>query len=128
MVRKPLPSQIVDVHEILASICDKWALLILYELSRGTKRHGELHRAIGGVSQKMLTQTLRKLERDRLVERTVYPTVPPRVEYALTSLGETLTEPLDALHRWTEKHLKEIGRARREWQKGRPAIGVERTT
>jgi len=76
----------------------------------------------------MLTQTLRKLERDRLVGRTVHPTVPPRVEYALTSLGETLTEPLDALYRWTEKHLKEIGRARREWQKGRPTIGVDRTT
>jgi DNA-binding HxlR family transcriptional regulator len=76
----------------------------------------------------MLTQTLRKLERDRLVRRTIYPIVPPRVEYALTPLGETLTEPLEALYRWTEKHLREIERARREWRKGRPEGGADQTT
>src|SRR5262245_26944726 len=114
MIRKELPRQVVDVQEILTTICDKWSLLILHELSQGTKRHGELHRGIRGVSQKMLTQTLRKLERDRLVRRTVYPVVPPRVEYALTSLGGTLTEPLSALYQWTEAHLKQIQRARRD--------------
>jgi DNA-binding HxlR family transcriptional regulator len=114
MARKVLPRQVVDVQEILTTICDKWALLILHELSQGTKRHGELHRAIRGVSQKMLTQTLRKLERDRLVRRTVHAVVPPRVDYALTSLGGTLTEPLSALYQWTEAHLKEIQRARRD--------------
>lgn len=82
MVRKALPRQIADIKEILTSICDKWALLVLYELSRGTKRYGELRRSIRGVSQKMLTQTLRKLERDGMVRRTVYPIAPPRVEYA----------------------------------------------
>ena len=84
MARKKLPANFVDVQEVMGSICDKWALLILHQLSYGTKRHGELRRGIRGVSQKVLTQTLRKLERDRLVRRTVYPGVPPRVDYALS--------------------------------------------
>jgi DNA-binding HxlR family transcriptional regulator len=120
MVRKALSSrQVVQVHEILTTICDKWAVLILYQLSHDTKRHGELQRAIPGVSQKMLTQTLRKLARDRLVRRTVYPVVPPRVEYALTPLGQTITAPLRALYTWTEDHRKEILQARRASQRGR---------
>jgi DNA-binding HxlR family transcriptional regulator len=118
MIRQapPRPRHITGIHEILITICDKWAMLILYELSGGTRRYGELHRAIRGVSQKMLTQTLRKLERDRLVRRTVYPVVPPRVDYRLTPFGETLIVPLDALYRWTEQHLKRIQRARRKSQ------------
>jgi len=120
MVRKALtPRQVVQIHEILTTICDKWAVLILYQLSHDTKRHGELQRAIPGVSQKMLTQTLRKLARDRLVRRTVYPVVPPRVDYALTPLGKTITGPLSALYTWTEDHLKEILQARRASQRGR---------
>jgi DNA-binding HxlR family transcriptional regulator len=120
MVRKALTRrQVVQVHEILTTICDKWALLTLYQLSHGTKRHGELQRAIPGVSQKMLTQTLRKLERDRLVRRTVYPVVPPRVEYALTPLGETIAEPLGALYTWTQDHVTEIRQARRASQRDR---------
>ena len=79
----------------------------------GTKRHGELHRGIHGISHKMLTQTLRKLERERLVRRTVYPVVPPRVDYSLTRLGTTLTGPLRTLYQWTERHLQAIERARR---------------
>src|SRR5262247_4185508 len=114
--------RVVDVQEILTSICSKWGLLILYELSRGGKRHGELRRAIGGVSQKMLTQTLRTLERDRLVQRTIYPIVPPRVDYALTPFGKTLMQPLSALYRWTERHLKAIQQARRESQKTRRVV------
>jgi len=110
---KHLPPDITDVQGIMRSICDKWALLILHQLSLGTKRHGELRRALQGISHKMLTQTLRKLERDRLVRRTVHPVVPPRVDYALTRLGRTLTGPLHALYRWTERHLREIQRARR---------------
>jgi DNA-binding HxlR family transcriptional regulator len=113
---------VVDVQEILTSICTRWGLLILYELSRGAKRHGELRRAIGGVSQKMLTQTLRTLERDRLVRRTIYPIVPPRVDYALTPLGETLMQPLTSLYRWMERHLKRIQHARRESQKTRRVV------
>ena len=94
MARKKLPADITDVQEIMGSICDKWALLILHQLSHGPKRHGELHRGIRGISQKMLTQTLRKLERDRLVQRTVHPVVPPRVDYALTRLGGSFTRPV----------------------------------
>ncbi len=71
-------------------------------------RYAELQRAIGGISQKMLTQTLRSLERDGLVQRTVHPVVPPKVEYSLTRLGRTLIEPLHALCRWSEKHLTEL--------------------
>ena len=119
MVPKAPRRQVVDVQEILTSICTKWGLLILYELSKGATRHGELRRAIGGVSQKMLTQTLRTLERDRLVRRTVYPVVPPRVDYALTPLGKTLMSPLSVLYRWMERHLKEVQQARRESQKTR---------
>jgi DNA-binding HxlR family transcriptional regulator len=118
MARKQLPAGIVDIQEILISICDKWTLLIVHQLSQGTKRHGELHRAIPGISLKMLTQTLRKLERDRLIQRTVHPVVPPHVDYALTRFGATLTEPLTALYRWTEAHLKDIQRARRRAPKG----------
>src|SRR5262245_42006955 len=117
MVPKAPSRRVVDVQEILTSICTKWGLLILFELSTGAKRHGELRRAIGGVSQKMLTQTLRTLEHDLLVQRTSYPIVPPRVDYALTPLGRTLMVPLTALYRWTEKHLKKIQHARRESKK-----------
>ena len=125
MVPKHPRRRVVDVQDILTSICTKWGLLILYELSNGVRRHGELRRAIGGVSQKMLTQSLRTLERDRLVRRTIYPVVPPRVDYALTPLGETLIPPLSALYRWTERHLKEIQQARRESQKPRRSVGQD---
>ena len=128
MVPKAPSRQVVDVQEILTSICTKWGLLALYELSRGARRHGELRRAIGGVSQKMLTQTLRALERDRLVRRTIYPFIPPRVDYALTPLGETLMQPLSALYRWTERHLKKIQRARRASQKTRRVDEPGRST
>ena len=128
MVPKAPRRGVVNVQEILTSICTKWGLLILYELSRGPRRHGELRRAIDGVSQKMLTQTLRELERDQLVRRTIYPIVPPRVDYALTPLGKTLVQPLSALYRWTERHLKKIQRARRESQKTRRVDEPGRST
>jgi DNA-binding HxlR family transcriptional regulator len=105
---KKLPADFVHVQEIMTSICDKWALLILQQLSQGTKRHGELQRALAGISQKMLTQTLRRLESHGLVERTAHAVLPPRVDYSLTRLGGTLTTPLYALYRWTEAHLSEL--------------------
>ena len=83
----------------MRSICDKWALLLLHQLSLGKKRHGELHRAPFVISAKMLTQTLRKLDRDGLVQRTSHPVVPPHVDYALTRLGSTLTALLHTLYR-----------------------------
>lgn len=87
-------------------------MLILYALSHRVRRHGELKRMIGGISQKMLTQTLRSLERDGLVKRSVYDVVPPRVEYALTPLGQTLLEPLRAICRWAQNHLPQVRTAR----------------
>ena len=128
MVPKTPRQGVVDVQQILTSICTKWGLLVLYELSKGARRHGELRRAIGGVSQKMLTQTLRTLERDRLVRRTIYLIVPPRVDYGLTPLGKTLMQPLSALYRWTERHLRKIQKARRESQKTRQVIEPNRST
>ena len=93
---------------VLDRIADKWTALVIQILASGTMRYAELQRAIGGISQKMLTQTLRSLERDGLVQRTVHPVVPPKVEYSLTRLGRTLIEPLHALCRWSEKHLAEL--------------------
>jgi DNA-binding HxlR family transcriptional regulator len=93
---------------ILDRIADKWTAIVIQLLSKNTMRYAELHREIGGISQKMLTHTLRSLERDGLVQRKVYPVVPPRVEYSLSRLGRTLIEPLRALCRWSEKHLAEL--------------------
>jgi DNA-binding HxlR family transcriptional regulator len=93
---------------VLDRIADKWTALVIQILARGTMRYAELQRAIGGISQKMLTQTLRSLERDGLVQRKVHPVVPPKVEYSLTRLGRTLIEPLHALCRWSERHLAEL--------------------
>ncbi|HEU0054319.1 MAG TPA: helix-turn-helix domain-containing protein [Longimicrobium sp.] len=102
-------------RQVLDLVADKWSVIVMYVLARGRRRFGELQRAVGGVSQKMLTQTLRGLERDGLVERKVFPVVPPRVEYSLSPLGETLVEPLSALCRWAEEHLWEVERARQEY-------------
>ena len=100
---------------VLDLIADKWTALVVHLLSGGTKRYGELQRDVGGISQKMLTQTLRKLERDGLVTRHVYPEVPPRTEYELTKLGHTLIEPLGALCEWAGAHLSELDQARKRY-------------
>lgn len=96
------------VRQALDRIGDKWTTLIIGMLENGPKRFSELQRGIGGISQKMLTQTLRSLERDGLVKRTLYPEVPPRVEYELTPLGETLCEPIAAIIQWTEAHIEQV--------------------
>ncbi len=98
------------VRELLDRIADKWTTLIIGMLGRGdgAVRFGELRRSVSGISQKMLTQTLRDLERDGLVTRTLYPEIPPRVEYSLTPLGRTLDEPLSALAKWAERHMPEV--------------------
>jgi DNA-binding HxlR family transcriptional regulator len=114
-----------DSRKVLDRIADKWTALIIHVLSSGTKRHGELRRQISGVSQKMLTQTLRSLEDDGIVNRKIYPVVPPMVEYSLTPLGRSLIEPLEAICRWAEEHLPELEaareRARTAKQEGRSA-------
>jgi len=102
-------------RQVLDLIANKWTAIIIYRLSRGTKRYSELQREIGGISQKMLTQTLRSLERDGIVNRKVYPVVPPMVEYSLTPLGETLIEPLSALCQWAEAYIPEVEAARNQY-------------
>jgi DNA-binding HxlR family transcriptional regulator len=101
-----------EVRHLLDRIGDKWSLLVIALLGRGTRRFSELRREIDEISQRMLTLTLRHLERDGLVERTVYPVVPPRVEYRLTPLGATLLETIQALVTWTVEHREEIASAR----------------
>jgi DNA-binding HxlR family transcriptional regulator len=99
-------------RKILNRIANKWTTLIIGVLSNvESARFTELSKSIGGISQKMLTQTLRELERDGLVERKVFPVVPARVEYSLTPLGMTLCEPLQALARWSERHMPAISTA-----------------
>ena len=92
---------------VLNRIADKWTVLVVSSLQQGTKRFSTLQREIGGVSQKMLTQTLRGLERDGLVTRTIYPTVPPKVEYGLTEWGQELCPALDALLFWASQRSAE---------------------
>jgi DNA-binding HxlR family transcriptional regulator len=101
-----------EVRQILDRVADKWSLLVIALLERRTLRFTELRRTIDGISQRMLTVTLRQLERDGLVRRTVYPVVPPRVEYELTELGSTLHETIKSLVDWTEKHQAQIAAAR----------------
>ncbi|MBK9974655.1 MAG: helix-turn-helix transcriptional regulator [Planctomycetes bacterium] len=101
------------LREVLDRIADKWTLLVIEELQLDTPtRFSVLQRKVGGVSQKMLTKTLRQLERDGLVTRTVHAEVPPRVEYRLTRLGNSLGEAVCGLWVWVEKHLNTVARAR----------------
>jgi DNA-binding HxlR family transcriptional regulator len=103
-------------RQVLDRIADKWTVLIIYVLAEGTHRFGQLPRRIGGISQKMLTQTLRDLERDGLVERIVHPVVPPHLDYRLTPLRRSLCEPIPAIRVWAQAHLPEMlaARARRD--------------
>ncbi|MCZ8521557.1 MULTISPECIES: winged helix-turn-helix transcriptional regulator [Paenibacillus] len=97
-------------------IATKWKPLIIYALENGSQRYGEMKRRIEGVSQKMLTETLRGMERDGLIVRTVHPSVPPAVDYELTPLGRTLIEPLQALHLWAKAHHQEVVEARERFE------------
>ena len=99
-------------REILDRVGDKWSVLVIVLLGQRTHRFNELHRAIEGISQRMLTLTVRALERDGLVSRTVHASVPPRVDYELTELGRTLLVPLGALAEWADTHRGDIQAAR----------------
>lgn len=103
------------VSEVLSRIGDKWTVLVVEILGRGPTRFNELRRRIGGISQKMLTTTLRQLERDGMVTRTVYPTIPPRVDYELTELGRGLLVPVRALGEWARANMGLIDAARRRY-------------
>ena len=105
-------------RRVIDRIGDRWSVLVILALEDGTKRYGDLARTIGGVSQKMLTQTLRGLERDGLVTRTVYAEVPPKVEYHLTDLGRSLHGPVQELTSWATTHMGEVGKARGVYDRG----------
>ena len=99
-------------RQVLDRIGDTWSVLIVGALASGPRRYSELAARIQGISPKMLTQTLRGLERDGLISRTVFPVVPPRVDYALTDLGRSLLGLVSALEAWAEAHISDVARAR----------------
>ena len=115
-------------REMLARVGDKWSVYVIHVLGdAGTLRFNELRGEVDGISQRMLTVTLRGLERDGLVRRTVYPEVPPRVEYALTPLGATLRQLVRGLVEWSEAHLVEVDRARAEYDvRNRRTVNAKR--
>jgi len=106
------------VSEVLARVGDKWTVLVVSTLGDGPKRFNELRRALGSISQRMLTLTLRGLERDGLVSRTVFPTIPPRVDYELTDLGRSLLEPVLQLGLWARQNRPAIQQARVRFDAG----------
>ncbi|MBW4647780.1 MAG: helix-turn-helix transcriptional regulator [Kastovskya adunca ATA6-11-RM4] len=116
---KDLTPALLDAHPYLRQaldlIADKWVVAALYVLSHGTKRYGELQREIGDISQRMLTRTLRDLERNGLVDRKVYPVVPPMVEYSLTPLGKTLNQVLKSLCEWSTENFQQVESARENY-------------
>jgi len=120
----PARDQCRAISDVLARVGDKWTVMVVGLLSDGPMRFNELRRTIGGISQRMLTLTLRGLERDGLVTRTVFPTIPPRVEYALTDRGQTLIEPLKALFAWATEHNGAIERSRQAFDAAMPGAEV----
>ena len=109
------PEDCRAVSEVLARVGDKWTVLVVSTLGDGPKRFNEVRRALGSISQRMLTLTLRGLERDGLVTRTVFPTIPPRVEYELTKLGHSLLEPVSSLALWARRNRSGIAAARQRF-------------
>jgi len=110
-----LSGECQSVSEVLGRVGDKWTVLIVSLLGTGPKRFSDLRRSVDGISQKMLTTTLRNLERDGFCTRTVYPTIPPRVDYELTRLGRDLLLPVKALGDWAVANRERIGAARRQF-------------
>ncbi|MGE0745577.1 MAG: winged helix-turn-helix transcriptional regulator [Rhodospirillales bacterium] len=115
MTDQSTDGSLCPIRDVLDRIADRWSLLVLHALAGGVRRFTELKRDIGDVSQRSLAQTLRRLEENGLVSRTVYPTIPPRVDYALTPLGRSLLEPMEALVRWAAAHRPAIVEARRTY-------------
>jgi DNA-binding HxlR family transcriptional regulator len=107
-------------REVLGRISDKWSLYVIHLLGGGTKRFSELRRHIGGITPRMLTVTIRSLERDGLISRTAYPVVPPRVEYALTPLGESLLHAATILLLWADAHATDLTAARARYDQANP--------
>lgn len=128
---KPLPGNLHvpedcrAVSEVLSRVGDKWTVLVVSTLGEGPKRFNELRKALGSISQRMLTLTLRALERDGLVTRTVLPSNPPRVEYELTKLGRSLLEPVSELGSWARKNRPAIAQARGRFDAARARSGAD---
>jgi DNA-binding HxlR family transcriptional regulator len=112
---KHVPSECPAVREVLNRVGDKWSVLVVALLGDGKKRFSELRRSIEGISQRMLTLTLKGLERDGLITRTMYPTIPPRVEYELTKLGRSLLIPITGLGAWAAQNRERIQAARERY-------------
>jgi DNA-binding HxlR family transcriptional regulator len=115
--------QAAFVRDVLDRIGDKWSVLVICRLGQHPFRFNELRRAAGGITQRMLSSTLRGLERDGVVSRTVHPTVPPRVDYALTDVGRSLLAIVQDLARWTDEHIEEIRCAREEYDRRLAELG-----
>lgn len=111
------------IQDVIARIGDKWSVMIVVQLQQGPTRFSALLRSTNGISRRMLTRTLRLLERDGLVQRTVFPTKPPSVEYALTDLGNGLVGPLDAVSQWALAHRLDVQRARERFDEAEAAAG-----
>ena len=108
-------------REVLQRVGDKWSVYVIDLLGRRTMRFSELHRGVNGITARMLTVTLRGLERDGIVTRTIHPVIPPRVEYALTPMGHTLLDTIGELVTWADSHLDEIDAARAAYDARHPA-------
>lgn len=120
-LRLGLPAEVCrEVGEILGTVGSKWAILVIRTLSEGPLRFSELRRALSAVTQKVLTSTLRDLERDGYVKRTVTPTKPPRVDYELTRLGRDLMVPVNAMAHWALEHRPQVRSARRKFDAQKP--------
>ena len=113
------PEDCRAVSEVLSRVGDKWTVLVVTTLGDGPKRFNELRKALGSISQRMLTLTLRALERDGLVTRTVFATIPPRVDYALTRLGRSLLDPVSGLGLWARRNRSAIAEARQRFDAAR---------
>jgi DNA-binding HxlR family transcriptional regulator len=124
-IESDLGLDLCPIRTVLGQIGDKWSLLVILVMRDGPKRFTEIARAIPDVSQRMLTVTLRKLERDGLVTRTVTPTIPPRVDYEMTALGRSIFDPLGAMARWADENRAEILASRQRFdQREAPGTGM----
>lgn len=106
-------------RQVLDQIANKWTVLVIGLLEDGPKRFSSIQRSVDGISQKMLTQTLRRLERDGLVLRTVFPVVPPHVEYELTELGKTIIQPIAEIRQWAKNNIEDIRRSQLSYDRKR---------
>jgi DNA-binding HxlR family transcriptional regulator len=119
----PLHQDCQKISQIFARIGEKWSMLVVMLLRDGPRRFNEIKRNTGGISQQMLTRSLRGLERDGMVTRTIFPTSPPQVEYRLTELGRSMSEPVMAFGRWVQEHLADVEAARHQFDQ-RTKIGL----